>query len=988
MKKVGLFTDKLEKKKWIAVGVFALAVANAYAGAPAYDLRVGEGFREPLGFHDPTPAFSWTLPTGVQKQSAYRIEAKDESVLWDSGWVESDQSVYVPYGGKPLQSRQRLEWRVRYRDEAGIDSGWSQPASLEMGLLSNDDWQAQWIRMEEAKEAKEAEETEAAVTKPEVIITKAIYGVLNNPAKQRDVTEAIRKQVADGGQVVTGSNRLAGDPAHGTVKKLLVEYSIDGKAQQRTLAENARFDLVTGKLLGGGGKVFAPQYLRRAFEAKTEVERARLYVTAKGLYEVWLNGEKVGKDYFVPGWTSYDNRIETLTYDVTGSVQAGANALGALLGEGWYAGRLMTKKVVYPNVQPALLLQLEITYADGSMETIVTDERWVAADSGPIRSSGIYDGETYDANLEMPGWNAVGYADADWNGVVVDEVAATPALDPKAHAPVRATGELPARSVNEPEPGRFVFDLGQNLVGWARLAVPVQQGQTISIRFAEMLNKDGTMYTANYRGAKSTDFYTAAKTGTVSWAPTFTFHGFRYVELSGLPEGTKPEADWVTGVVLHSDMRRIGDFASSHDKLNHLQSNIVWGQRGNFLDIPTDCPQRDERLGWTGDAQAFAPTALFNYDCHAFFKSWLQSMRDDQFPDGRVPHVIPGTPIGGGSPGWQDAATIVPWEVYARTGDREVLANNFEMMERLVGWYRGRAKEHLITNIFAFGDWLQPYAKNTRGDTPAPFLGTAFYALGADILTKSARVLGRADEAKRYAEEAATVKQAFTAHYFDEAGKLKNAPETQTAYLLALAFDLIPEDLRGKVTAHLVRLVHAADDHLRTGFLGTPFITSILDEMGQGELARTVLFKETYPSWFFSIDQGATTMWERWNSYSHQDGFGKAGMNSFNHYAYGAIGTWMVERLAGLAPDPEQPGYKHFFIQPFPGGPLQSAAAELETPYGTARSAWKLKRDQLTLEVTVPPNTTATLRTPAGWKGKDLPAVLMPGKHRLELGRL
>ena len=443
----------------------------------------------------------------------------------------------------------------------------------------------------------------------------------------------------------------------------------------------------------------------------------------------------------------------------------------------------------------------------------------------------------------------------------------------------------------------------------------------------------------------------------------------------------------MTGIVLHSDMRRIGDFESSHDKLNQLQSNIVWGQRGNFLDIPTDCPQRDERLGWTGDAQAFAPTALFNYDCHAFFKSWLLSMRDDQLPDGRVPHVIPRTAMGGGSPGWQDAATIVPWEVYVQTGDREVLADNFEMMERLVGWYRGQAKEHRITKIGAFGDWLQPYAKETRGDTPAPLLGTAFYALGADILTKSARVLGRADDAKRYGAEAATVKQAFTAHYFDEDGKLKNAPETQTAYLLAIAFDLIPEALVEKATGHLVELVHVADDHLRTGFLGTPFITSILDRMGHSKLACTVLFKETYPSWFFSINQGATTMWERWNSYSHQDGFGNAGMNSFNHYAYGAVGTWMVERLAGLAPDPAHPGYKHFFIQPLPGGPLNAAQAKLDTPYGLARSAWALKGNTLQLEITIPPNTTATLRVPAGWTGKDLPVELTPGVHRVELVR-
>ena len=988
----------LQKTVAVVAAVALQQAGSVHGGVTAQELRVGEGFREPLGFHDPTPVLSWNLPAGVRGQSAYRVVVAtrpellpDNADLWDSGKVDSDQSTWVPYGGKAVASRQRAYWQTRFwpvpvnakGKQDGSPSEWSEVASFELGLLHNSDWQGQWIRMATVKAADET----AATTSSEIQVAKAIYGVLSDPAKQRDVTDAVRKLVANGTQVVRAGNNLAGDPADGVVKELRLEYTVGGKTKQLTIQENTQINLVTGKQAGSKGNTYVPQYLRREFKAKRGIKHARLYVTAKGLYEVWLNGERVGRDHFVPGWTSYDNRIETLTYDVTDSLQKGTNALGAVLGEGWYAGRLMTKKVLYPQIEPALLLQLEITYADGSTDTVVTDKKWVATDNGPIRSSGIYDGERYDANSEMPGWNTAEFDDAGWNGVIVEDVSAKPALNPKAHAPVRATAELPARSVTEPEPGRFVFDLGQNLVGWMRLTMPVEKGQTITIRFAEMLNKNGTMYTANYRGAKSTDFYTAAETGTIEWAPTFTFHGFRYVELSGLPEGAKPSVDWVTGIVLHSDMRRIGDFVSSHDKLNLLQSNIVWGQRGNFLDIPTDCPQRDERLGWTGDAQAFAPTALFNYDSHAFFTSWLRTMRDDQMQDGRVPHVIPQVAIGGGSPGWQDAATIVPWDVYVRTGDSQVLADNFEMMERLVGWYRKEAKDHRILKIRAFGDWLQPYAKNTRGDTPAPLLGTAFYALGADILTKSAHVLGRADDAKRYAEETAAVKQAFTAHYFDADGKLKNAPETQTAYLLAIAFELIPENLQEKAAGHLVELVHAADDHLRTGFLGTPFITSILDRMGQSELARTVLFNETYPSWFFSIDQGATTMWERWNSYSHKEGFGKAGMNSFNHYAYGAIGTWMVERLAGLSPDPEQPGYKHFFIQPLPGGPLDSAEATLDTPYGLARSAWKLMGDKLQLEITVPPNTTATLRVPQGWTGKNLPVVLEPGEHRLTLGQ-
>ena len=398
------------------------------------------------------------------------------------------------------------------------------------------------------------------------------------------------------------------------------------------------------------------------------------------------------------------------------------------------------------------------------------------------------------------------------------------------------------------------------------------------------------------------------------------------------------------------------------------------------MDIPTDCPQRDERLGWTGDAQVFCPTSMFNYDCHGFWKSWLGSMRDDQFPDGRIPHVVPDVLHGGGSPGWMDAATIIPWEVYLRTGDAEVLAENLPMMEKLVGWYRSNSKDGLIPKITGFGDWLQPYAKDNKGETPVALLGTAFYAHSARIVADSARVLGHGDEAGSYADEACKVRKAFADHYFGADGRLRNAPETQTAYVLAIAFDLIPEELKPKAAAQLVRLIAEADGHLRTGFLGTPLISRALDETGHARLAYELLFKETYPSWFYPINQGATTMWERWNSYSHEKGFGNAKMNSFNHYAYGAIGQWMYERVAGLAPDPAHPGYKHFFVRPLIGVPLDSARAELDTPYGRASSSWARRDGKLTMEVVVPPNTTATIEFPDGRK----PETVAAGSHHFE----
>ena len=860
-------------KKILTTLCFATLASLAYAEGNAHSLTVGEGFVEPLGFHDATPSFSWKLPEGVKAQSAFQIEVRDlqsRTTVWDSGWMESDQSVLVPYGGTPLASRQQLAWRVRFRDETGTDSDWSELAHFEMGLLTSKDWKAQWISPKEEADPKK---------------------------------EAVA-------------------------------------------------------------------WLRREFPASGKIAHARLHVTARGVFEIELNGEKVGNDHFANGWTSYKHRLDTLTYDVTAQLREGGNAITAMLGTGWYAGRIGWKhqKNLFGQ-HPELLLQLEITYQDGATEILVSDGEWQATFDGPILSSSLYDGEEYDARKPVSGWGAVA-ASADLGSA---------RLIPKPFAPVRKTEELAVQSISEPESGRFVFDLGQNMVGWAKLNIPVEKDQTVTIRFAEMLNTDGTMYTANYRSAKSTDTYTAAKTGTIEWEPSFTFHGFRYVELSGVPNGATPEKGWVTGVVLHSDLPRVGTFESSHEKLNQLQSNIIWGQRGNFLDIPTDCPQRDERLGWTGDAQVFCPTSMFNYDCHAFWKSWLGSMRDDQMAEGQIPHVIPDVLGNGDSPGWMDAATFIPWEVYVRTGDLEVLAENFQMMERLVGYYRSKAEDGLISKgrkkgLAGFGDWLQPYAPDTKGDTPLDLMTTAYYARSTKVLADSARVLGKTAEAKKYASAAAVVRQAFTKHYFDEGGKLKNTPETQTAYLLAIAFDLIPAELQEKAVVHLVRLVHDADDHLRTGFLGTPYITQVLDQAGHTDLAFTVLFKETYPSWFYSINQGATTMWERWNSYSHEDGFGDAVMNSFNHYAYGAIGQWMYERIAGLCPDPAHPGYKHFFVHPVIGGPFDWVRAELETPYGKASSGWKREDGKIIMEVAIPPNTTATVVFPNGRKSETVEA--------------
>jgi alpha-L-rhamnosidase len=501
--------------------------------------------------------------------------------------------------------------------------------------------------------------------------------------------------------------------------------------------------------------------------------------------------------------------------------------------------------------------------------------------------------------------------------------------------------------------------------------IPVQKDKQVTVRFAEMLNKDGTLYTANYRGAHSTAYYTPAETGTIQWHPTFTFFGYRYVELSGLPEGSKPQADWVTGVVLHSAFSQSGRFTSSDGLLNQLQQNITWGQRGNYLDIPSDCPQRDERLGWTGDAQVFGPTSLFNYDVHAFWMSWLQSVREDQKANGLICHVVPDTGCGQGSPGWGDVAVVSPWDVYVRTGDRRVLEENYDMMVKWTAAYEREAQDFIV-NRKGYGDWLVPYGKKTGHD----YISTAYFGRCAGIMHQAATVLGKPEDAARYTKLQADIRAAVSSTFFDDAGKLHK--ETQTGYLMFLGYDLIEPGLRNRAVENLVKLIDQAGGHLGTGFLGTPLLALVLTEEGRADLAYQVVFKETYPSWFYSIHQGATTMWERWNSYSHDKGFGNAGMNSFNHYAYGAVGQWMYERVAGIAPDPKTPGYKHFQICPLPGGLLTRVEAELDTPYGKVATGWEKTSKGLVVKATVPPNTTATFVVPV--TGNRPPTVTESGK--------
>ena len=716
--------------------------------------------------------------------------------------------------------------------------------------------------------------------------------------------------------------------------------------------------------------------LRKSFTLKAGVARARIYATARGLFELHLNGARVGADYFTPGWTDCNKRIQYLVYDVTDQVRQGANAIGAILGDGWFAGYLVWRNshFLYGS-QLSLLAQLEVEYADGTRELIGSGPDWKTTLS-PIVKSDIYHGETYDARLEQPGWSQPEADESSWQAAAVFPPPAVP-LVAKRNAPVRSQQELPTLVQTEPTFGTHLFDVGQNMVGWARIKVRAPAGTTVTIRFGEMLNDDGTLYTANLRSAECTDRYICKGSGEEVHEPRFTFHGFRYVELTGVCE--KPVPTDVTGIVLHSEIPATGSFECSHPLINRLQQNITWGQRGNFLEVPTDCPQRDERLGWTGDAQVFIRTASYNRDVAAFFTKWCVDMADSQHADGAFPHVAPDVIRDGGRgcAAWSDAGVICPWTVYLCYGDTRILERQYDSMKRWIEWQQKQSRD-LINFSACFGDWLSLdvyEAGRSRSLTPQELIGTAYFAHMTNLFARIARILGHKDDARNYAALFNRIKAAFNREFVTPAGRMVSG--TQTAYLLALGFDLLPVAKRKTATALLIKEIECRGWHLATGFVGTPLLAPVLTHQGRTDVAYKLLLQQTFPSWLFPILQGATTMWERWNSYTKEQGFGDVSMNSFNHYAYGAIGEWMYNTVAGIELDPAVPAYKHIIIRPQPPAPVGAregqpaegesitwARGELMTRYGKITSHWKIEDQKLAVSVTIPANTRATIILP------------------------
>ncbi|MER6957627.1 family 78 glycoside hydrolase catalytic domain [Streptomyces sp. NPDC000618] len=844
-----------------------------------------------LGIGVPEPRLSWRLPDGRTAQDAYELELDRAGRPYRTGRIPGAAQILVPWPGQPLTSRERVSVRVRvWTGTHPEPSAWSEPSTVEAGLLRADDWLA----------------------------------------------------------VPVGS-ATAQDP----------------DSDRR------------------------PARVRTDFTVASPVSHARLYVTAHGLYEAEINGRRVGDDILSPGWTVYGERLRYYTYDVTAHLAQGANTVGAWLADGWYRGRIGFDgghRNLYGTDQ-SLLAQLEVHHTDGTTTVIATDPTWHAADS-PILFTGLYEGETFDARRHDPRWSTPQHdtTAAMWTPV------ATATRDPRTltaprSAPVRCTEEIHPVTVTTTAEGRLLLDFGQNLVGRLRLTVDGPAGTAVTLRHAEVL-EDGALATRPLREATSTDTYVLDDTGQQTWEPRFTLHGFRYAEVEGWPGEFTDGA--IVARVYHTDMRRTGWFECSDPLINRLHENVVWSMRGNFVDIPTDCPQRDERLGWTGDIQVFAPTASFLYDCAGMLDSWLTDVAMEQLPDGTVPWyvpVIPGgphwTPIKPGA-AWGDVATLTPWVLYRRFGDLELLRRHFPMgrawvdlMDRLAG------ESRLWDTGDQLGDWLDPIAPPNdpgAGRTDRHLVATAYFAWSARHVEWSARELGYPDVAEQYGRLADEVAEAFRARYVLPDGRMSS--DAPTAYSVALAFGLLADDSARQFAGdRLAELVLEDDARIATGFVGTPLICDALTETGHLDVAYRLLTQTDCPSWLYPVTMGATTVWERWDSMRPDGTLNPGGMTSFNHYALGAVADWMHRVVAGL--DFAEPGYRTLRFRPRPGGGITWAKARHETPYGTAAVAWEQTTTGLDVHVTVPAGCQGVIEL----DGRP-PVVVGPGEHRIDTGEL
>ncbi len=846
----------------VFVTTLLLAAVSAHGLSP-----IGlncEYLENPIGLDTPEPRLGWVLESNerAQKQSAYQILVasssalldQDNGNLWDSGRVSSDQSLQVGYAGKPLRSGQRCFWKVRVWDQDGTASPYSAPATWDMGLLSAQDWQGQWIAS----------------------------------TKETDYRPA-------------------------------------------------------------------PMF-RRAFDVEQKPRQARAYICGLGYYELHINGQKVGDHLLDPGYTRYDKRALYVSYDVTEALRRGRNAIGVVLGTGWY--NVHTKAVwdfhkAPWRASPRLRMQIEIEYPDGRTETIATDERWRTS-TGPIIFDSIYGGETYDARLEQPGWDTASFDDTRWSAAQVVEAPAGKVVA-QAMQPIKADTVIKPVKVTEPQPGVFVFDMGQNFAGFAELNVRGPAGTKVVMKYGERLDKNGLLDRADIqqhvikldpKQQYQTDTYILKGRGRKSWHSRFVYHGFQYVEVTGFPG--KPSLDSLRGVFIHSAVPEAGQFACSNPLLNRIWRAGRWSYLSNLQGIPTDCPHR-EKNGWTGDAHLAAEQGLFNYAPTAVYEKWLNDLDDEQRPTGELPGIVPTSGWGyawGNGPAWDSAFVLIPFYLYEYCGDTRVLGDHYDAMKRYVDYLTTKAKDGIVS--IGLNDWA-PY----KTTTPADITSTAYYYKDAQIVAVAAEVLCKAEEAKQYRELASSIREAFNRKFYDaNTGLYGNG--SQTALSCALYQGLVEPAEKERVFHNLVAAVEKRDWHIDTGILGAKYLLNALLENGRADVAYRIATQKDLPSWGWWLEQGATTLWEQWN-----------GTESRNHIMFGDISAWFYKALAGIRPDPASPGFKHFSIRPEVVGDLTWVKAQYQSASGLIRSEWKRAGGQFTLKITVPANTTATVWVPA-----------------------
>jgi alpha-L-rhamnosidase len=1028
--------DQVERFKLLS-GVIAMVLLASTASAAPVRLRC-EHLENPRGIDMASPHLSWQSDSTERdwRQAAYEIlvASNEENLragkadIWDSGKVDSAESVGIVYRGPAVDARTRYYWKVRVWDEGGQVSDSAEGAWWETGLLHATDWKAKWIRWKNPDDDDDrrgirwiwvsgqdalsvvpktaatfrvtVELSEKATDAALLLVTRGDFVAKVNGHevdRKSGWSTFDRRDISD--QLVVGKNQIevtvtapespqfganAGSKTTTAALAALVKITRSNGATMRfptnehwkaSLDKASRWQSahvvadLTNQRLGDPGELPQPAaYLRRTLALTKTVRSARLYVTALGSYRVFLNGSQVGGDVLTPDFTDYRKRVLYQTYDVTSLLVKGDNVISALLGDGWYGSGLTWIGMHFFPPPDRFVAQLELDYADGSQGTVVTDDSWKAAAS-PILRSDIYAGEVYDGRLEQTGWEKPGFDESNWKPAVIADAPAI-AVSSQITAPARVIASLEPKHVTPVASGAYIFDMGQNMVGWATLKVKGTAGTKVRLRFAEILNPDGTIYTANLRNADATDVYILRGGEEETFSPHFTFHGFRYVEVTGYP-GTPP-LDAIKGDVVSSvSGDPVATLATSSDLVNRMWSIGIWGQRGNFLSIPTDCPQRDERLGWMGDAGVFWRTGSYNFDIAAFSQKFIQDIVDAQTTQGAFTNVSPNTlPLGGGetegtsawnegvvgAPGWGDAGVIVPWTTWVQYGDRAVIDENWDAMQRWMEFIQSRNPDFLRKKGVGpnFADWLAP-DEHTNKD----LLATAYWALIANMMSQMAHAVGKEADAKRYDDVVQNIRAAFQKAYIKDDGEVGTG--TQTSYVVALYTKMAPADLEPRLVDKLVKDIEARSWHLSTGFLGTPFLLFTLADHGRTDVAYRLLLNDTYPSWGYMLAKGATTWWERWNGDT-----GDPAMNSYNHYAFGSVIAWVYRYAAGIDTLPSAPGFKEIIVHPHLDARMTSARAEYESIYGKIISDWKgAPAGPFSLSVTIPANTSAKVVLPA-----------------------